>query len=132
MRELFDRMLDPGITVERYVGSPALFQNALGKAYLQKFVARRIALKIRSKAIWTWPYDTHPFKPGEEYRREVRFAPMGFTAPTGIFIYGDSVSLLSAAREGFGVIIQSRDYFETMKNWFDALWSTCEEKPKTN
>jgi sugar-specific transcriptional regulator TrmB len=132
MRELFDQMLKSGLHEEKYVGSPSLFQNALGKAYLQKFVARRIALKIRSKAIWTWPYDLHPYKPGEQYLREVRYASKEFLAPTGVFIYGDQVSLLSAAREGFGVIVQSKDYFETMKSWFDSLWAICGEKPTTD
>lgn len=125
MRELLDHMLQFEHGTNCYIGNPATFSATVGKAYLQKFVSQRIAKKIRVKTIWTWPYGVHQFKGGEQYMREVRYAPKDFIASTGIFIYGDCVSLISGAREGFGVIIHSKDYYETMKSWFNLIWKGC-------
>jgi predicted transcriptional regulator len=127
MRELIDHMLQFEDQPNYYIGNPAFFGDAVGKTYHQKFITKRIAKKIRVKSIWTSPYGAHSYTGGEQFLREVRYAPKDFIAPTGVFIYGDCVSLLSSTREGFGVIIHSRDYYETMKSWFNLIWPGCSE-----
>ena len=99
-------------------------EKILGRTFLKRHVQKRVARHIRTRAIRVreTEIDEELYRPYKKYLREVKYAPDWFKAPTGVFIYRKRVSLVSTSEEGFGVIIESQDYHETMKNWFELIW----------
>lgn len=127
-RELFNAMFENESKRILYVGEVISFEQVLGKIFLKRFVQRRIAEGIHNRAIWirSKTSSEHPNDSG--FYREVRYAPNWFHSPTSLFIYSGKVSLLSGGYERFGVIIESQDYYTTMKNWFELLWQNSSLK----
>lgn len=126
-RSLFHAMLENEKKEILHIGEVLSFENVLGKVFLKRFVQRRIATGITTRAIWIRS-KTSPEHPADrKLMREVRYAPDWFRAPTSVFIYSGKVSLLSGETERFGVLIESQDYFTTMKNWFEIIWQQSNE-----
>ena len=82
--------------------------------------------------------DTNEFpylKGGEDTLRDLRFAPEGMTWNMGYWLYEDKVAFLSSEKEGFGFVVQSKDFANLMKLQFEEIWkisteSNTEEKNK--
>ena len=121
-RSLFEAMLENEKKEILHVGEVVSFEQVLGKVFLKRFVQRRIAKGITTRAIWIRSKTSPEHPADKKLMRDVRYAPDWFRAPTSVFIYSGKVSLLSGGTERFGVLIESEDYFTTMKNWFEIIW----------
>jgi hypothetical protein len=42
--------------------------------------------------------------------------------PMTVYLYDKKVVTIGTEKEPFGMIIESADFFQTMKNLFDVLW----------
>jgi sugar-specific transcriptional regulator TrmB len=63
------------------------------------------------------------FKGGAKENRELRYAPPGIDFPMTLSIYDTGkVGLVTSAKEGFGLLIESHEYYQTMKVLFDMFW----------
>jgi hypothetical protein len=76
-----------------------------------------------------WPKDANidtkerPYlSADEEHLRELRFAPVGMTWNMGYWMYGDKVAFLSSEKEGFGFVVQSKDFANLIKLQFEEIW----------
>jgi sugar-specific transcriptional regulator TrmB len=124
VRQIFEDITNSPIDKIEYVGETTKIVSVTGEVWLKKWIQKRADLGIKSYSIRiadeeiTDPMYGHSAK----LARTVRYAPAGFHAPTQVYIYGDSVALITTTAEGFGLIITSRDYATTMRNWFKELW----------
>lgn len=124
LRTVYEDMILPKTEEILYIGEVGSLEKILGKTFLKRHVQKRIARHIKTRAVRVkeTEVDEELYQPGKKYLRDIKYAPDWFKAPTGVFIYRNRVSLVSTTKEGFGVIIESQDYHETMKNWFEFLW----------
>lgn len=94
-----------------------------GRTYMDDYVRRRVESAIQLRVIRsvtrevgeTWPTRAREL-------RELRYAPKNLTFPMTIFLYDSKVGIIGTEKENFGMIIESRDFYETQKNLFDTLW----------
>lgn len=78
-------------------------------------------VRFRDKDI-TYPLSGH----GKKYLRELRWAPEGMYIPMGIGIYDTGkVGLFSSTNERFGILVESKDFAETMRIFYELLWRKC-------
>lgn len=132
VRQIFEDMTNSPIDKLEYVGETTKIVGVTGEAWLKKWIQKRADLGIKSYSIRieSEEIDDPMYGPSVKLDRTVRYAPAGFHAPTQIYIYGDSVAQISTTAEGFGVIITSREYATTMRNWFKELWKVSRETKK--
>lgn len=106
--------------------------KVLGPEYLKELNKKRVKRNIFLRAIWpadkTLDTDEFPYlKSGEETLRDLRFAPVGMTWNMGYWLYGDKVAFLSSEKEGFGFVVQSKDFSNLMKLQFEEIWKVSTE-----
>jgi sugar-specific transcriptional regulator TrmB len=101
--------------------------KVLGSEYLKELNEKRVKRNIFVRAIW--PADKvlnteeYPYlKAGEDTLRELRLAPVGMTWNMGYWLYEDKVAFLSSEKEGFGFVVQSKDFANLMKLQFEEIW----------
>lgn len=109
--------------------------KVLGPEYLEDLNEKRVRKNIFLRAIWPADkvLDTNEFpylKGGEETLRDLRFAPAGMTWDMGYWIFGDKVAFLSSEKEGFGFVVNSKDFSKLMKLQFETIWKISNSKTK--
>lgn len=104
----------------------------LGQSYFENHNRQRIRKGISIKAIWPKTHQVS-FKEqpalgsGPRFLREIRIAPRQMTWDMGYWNYADKVAVVSSRKEGFGFIIESRDFSQLLKAQFDLIWSISKE-----
>lgn len=104
--------------------------KVLGHEYLEELNRKRIQRNINLRVIW--PADKrldtkkYPYlASGDDHLRELRFAPKGTTWDMGYWMYEDKVAFLSSTKEGFGFVVQSKEFAHLMKIQFEEFWKMC-------
>ena len=101
--------------------------KVLGPEYLKELNDKRVKRNIFIRAIWPkdkaldakeFPY----LGAGEENLRDLRYAPENMTWNMGYWLYEDKVAFLSSEKEGFGFVVQSKDFSNLMKLQFEEIW----------
>lgn len=130
VRQIFEDITNSPIDKIEYVGETTKIVSVTGEVWLKKWIQKRSDLGIKSYTIRVAEEEVADpmYIQSTKLSRQVRYAPKGFQAPTQVYIYGDSVALITTTAEGFGLIITSRDYAITMRNWFRELWKISSEK----
>lgn len=106
--------------------------KVLGPEFLQELNDKRVKRNINLRVIW--PSDKkldtkkYPYlASGEDNLRELRFAPKDMTWDMGYWMYEDKVAFLSSVKEGFGFVVQSKEFAHLMKIQFEEVWKICKE-----
>lgn len=94
-----------------------------GKKFMDEYVSKRIANGIRLQVIRselkevgeTWPSS-------QKENRELRYAPMQMIFPMTLYLYDNKVGVIGTKKENFGIIIDSEDFYHTLKNFFEITW----------
>lgn len=94
-----------------------------GKRYMDDYVRRRISAGIQLHVLRsqvkeieeTWPTSA-------EELRQMRYTPKGYVFPMTVYLYDQKVALIGAEREQFGMIVESNDFYLTIKQLFDIMW----------
>ncbi len=94
-----------------------------GKEFMDHYVARRVKAGIKLHVVRsegkevgeTWPTS-------RQEAREVHYAPAGMEFPMTIYMYDHKVGIIGTQQENFGMIIESEDFYATMKNLFEVMW----------
>ncbi len=98
--------------------------DLLGQKFVDKHVAERIKSGKRLKVLRTKLKDTNKnWKSSEEELRELRFVPTGMAFDMTMYIYDNKLTLISSKKENFGMIIESAELANNMRNLFTTLWS---------
>lgn len=94
-----------------------------GKIFMDHCVARRIAGGIKLHVIRSETKDVKEIWPtSAEELRELHYAPAEMIFPMTVYLYDNKVGIIGTERENFGMIIESQEFFATLKNLFEALW----------
>lgn len=94
-----------------------------GKDYVNAYTRRRIEAGIKLRVVRSegnevekvWPSSTKD-------SRELHYSPDGVVFPMTLYIYDNKIGVMSSKKENFGMIIESPDLYQTMKNMFDVMW----------
>lgn len=105
--------------------------KVLGPEFLEELNDKRVKRNINLRVIW--PQDKklntkdYPYlSSGDDHLRELRFAPKGMTWDMGYWMYEDKVAFLSSVQEGFGFVVQSREFAHLMKIQFEQVWKVAQ------
>lgn len=103
-----------------------------GKKYMDDYVLRRINSGISLYVIRSEQKEVEEaWNSSVEEKRELRYAADKLLFPMTVYLYDNKVSMMSTKKEHFGVIIESGDFYHTLKNLFDLLWGVSKiVKPK--
>ncbi|MBM3271945.1 hypothetical protein FJY94_01505 [Candidatus Kaiserbacteria bacterium] len=105
--------------------SPENLSKLFTEAYLDEYSARREALGIYSKGIYT--YKEFFSRAGLGPLTERRFLPPNLLPLTiDIYVFDDKTAILSLEGSIFGLVIQSRQISSSMKLIFDFLWERAQ------
>jgi sugar-specific transcriptional regulator TrmB len=127
-RELFEDILSVAKEEYVYFSPPILTAQMLDKAYIKKWIDRRIkkglasrSLRVRGKAV----ADPHFSKEGP-YLRQIRYLPTYVELKASIYLYGNNIGIVSTKQENTAFIIHSPDLAFSLKQIFEFLWGLSE------
>ncbi|GBE16602.1 sugar-specific transcriptional regulator TrmB [bacterium BMS3Abin15] len=111
-----------------WVSTTQNIADTIGEKFLEEYIEERAKKKIWSKALHITFKKIFEYKylnpeTYEKTLREVRFAPSEIDLPNTIAIYDDKVAVISSRKEGFGFVVESKDYAKTMKVFYNLLWN---------
>jgi HTH-type transcriptional regulator, sugar sensing transcriptional regulator len=112
-----------------YFGSMKEIIDVTGKEYQRDWVRRRIEKKIWSNAIRIREKETSDnfLKDGPANLRRLRFFPRVIPEDiVSLYIYDNKVTITSAIKECYGMIIESRELVTLMKALWQMVWSVAE------
>ena len=100
--------------------------ETVGEDFLNKYIVERARKEIHTKLIHiTSNTEKYKYLEPDSYEstvREVRFTPKEIDLDNVIVIYENKVAALSTRKEGFGFVVESKDYAKTMKVFYNLLW----------
>lgn len=95
-----------------------------GKRFMDSYVEQRIkaglsicVIRSKSKEVRKEDWPT-----SNEQKRELRYAPQDMIFSMTTYLYDAKVGLISTQKENFGMIIESKEFYQTMNNLFKSLW----------
>ena len=102
-----------------------------GKIYMDDYVERRVEKEIKLRVIRSEMKDVEEAWPasGKEHR-ELHYAPKDMIFPMTMYLYDNKVGIISTENENFGMIIESKDFYETQKHLFEVLWQVTKVAKK--
>lgn len=109
----------PGRDIMEMIGGVA-FMTEVDRARIKNGVSIR-TIRFRHKDI-IFNTSAH----GAKYKRELRFAPPHFNFSMGVGIYDTGkVGFFSSKKEGFGILIESKELEELIRALYELLWKSC-------
>jgi sugar-specific transcriptional regulator TrmB len=131
IRNIYEDMLDSGIKEMYYIGSSGPLVEMAGDDFLRDYINRcikkgikRISIRMRNTELEDPIYKSSK----EDFLRDIRYAPEHIYIPSTIFIYSDKVAIISTAKSNFGIMIENKEFNQSVLTLFKALWSISTEK----
>ena len=96
-----------------------------GVRFMEKLDKERRAKGIKIRLIAVRDEDAQFIGGGSGAKdmRKTRWAPAGLEFPMAISIFDNGkVGLITSQDEGFGILIDSKEYEQTMRNLFESFW----------
>lgn len=112
------------------IAPPRDVYELLGIDFIKWYVHSRAKLGIKTKTIRIKSKEEREkyFMKHKEELREMRYAPESIVIPCTIIIYNDKVGIISSKKERFGFVIESQEFSQTMKIFFEMLWRVSSKK----
>ncbi len=128
VRKLYSSSLSTQEGSIRTAVSDKLFEQ-IGEDYVQEYVDSRLSMGIKNKILYAESLENfkYTYKPDPRGNREVRRPPENIKFDSMMLIFDTKVAIITLANETFGTLIESVDYSNTMKSWFDAIWEMSDE-----
>ncbi len=102
----------------------SMYSFKLMDGYLSEYSKKRKNLNIKTKIISSREITPEMLEQDVKLNKERRFYQTSF--PTEINIFKNKVALISYREKVLGMIIEDKDYADTMRILFMGLWSTAE------
>lgn len=104
------------------------FLSFVGEDFLEEIMERKVKLGLASRAI----NEDSPAAAGmqsrdKKFNRETRLAPKEFKLQSTEIIFDDKIAMFSTREENIIVVIESRDFAETHRQYFEMLWKFLEK-----
>lgn len=94
-----------------------------GREFMETYISRRIQAGIGLRVIRSKPKDIQEYWPtNSQSLRELRYTPQDMIFTMTMYMYDNKVSLISSAKENFGVLIESEEFNQSIQHLFEALW----------
>lgn len=104
------------------------FQKFMGEDFLAEIQQRKAKLAFTSRAINENSAVAQTLKSDDKkYARETRLAPLGFQFPSSEIIFGDKIAMFSTREENIIVVIESKDFAQTHRVYFEMMWGMLEK-----
>ncbi len=100
--------------------------------YTFEYIKKRSELNIWSYAIHPSSDDTYNEIYGTEnkkLKRSVRYLPSNMFYASIIMIYDHKVSMISTEKENFGFVIESKEFSNTLRAYFNFMWKMGSKNP---
>lgn len=126
VRNIFEDVLVSGAKEVLFVCEIGLLEEVLGPEYLKDYIPRRVAAGIKTRGIYASDHFPNEslYQSTDANLRTVRLGPSGLKSAVYTGIYQNKVYFVSSIHESYGVVIESKDLYESMASWFDSLWKT--------
>jgi len=134
VRAIFEDLLTSGEVKAYYLGSVQKCVEIAGENFMKDWVRRRVKAGIFSYGVRIESEEElrTTFRSSRKRMRQIKFAPKGAEFPVYIAIYGDKVAFITSKKEGFGLILESKDFAVTFRSMFDIIWGASKSyKEKT-
>lgn len=94
-----------------------------GKDFMDDYVRRRVGAGIKLRVVRSEIKEVEEAWPASnEENRELHYAPANIIFPMTVYIYDNKVGIIGTQRENFGMIIESVDFYNTIRNLFEIMW----------
>lgn len=130
LREIYWDALNIKDKMAYWISPIQSVMDTVGKDFLEKYVEIKAkkGLWIKSIHVVSQSNPDYKYASPETYEktlRIVRFTPPEINIENTIGIYDDKVAVISSRKEGFGFVVESKDYANSMKIFYDLLWNIC-------
>ncbi|HBO16618.1 MAG: Transcriptional regulator, TrmB [Candidatus Moranbacteria bacterium GW2011_GWE2_35_2-] len=104
------------------------FIEFAGENFLEEIQKKKVRLGFSSRAINEDSQSAQKLQRIDlKYNRETRFAPKEFQFPSTEIIFGNKIAMFSTKEENIVVVIESRDFAETHRQYFEMMWGMLEK-----
>ncbi|MEO5927174.1 MAG: helix-turn-helix domain-containing protein [Patescibacteria group bacterium] len=124
-REVFEDILKVVKAEYVYFSPPDETIQTIDKDFIKQWIDRRVkkgiksrSLRVKSKSL----VDDPLFSTEEPYLRQIRYLPGYVDLKSAVYIYENSIGVISTKKEGAAFIIHSPDLAFSMRQLFDFLW----------
>ncbi len=124
-REVYEDILAVAKKEYLYFSPPELTLQTVDKAYIAKWIERRVAkglhsrsLRVKSKVV----VNEALFNDEAQYLRQIRYLPEYVELKASIYLYGENIGVISTHKEGTAFVIHSPDLSFSFKQIFEFLW----------
>jgi HTH-type transcriptional regulator, sugar sensing transcriptional regulator len=101
--------------------------ETVGHDFMDKYIEKRAGKGIWIKLIHSlYEKKDYTFVLPDNYKKDlkkVRFTPLGMDFPNIIAVYDNKTAVMSSNQEGFGFVVESKDYAQSMRIFHDLLWN---------
>lgn len=136
MQELFSCFTDAKKKEALLLSSPQDLKKVLGEEFLRVAIKKRLKRRIKIRSL-------RPLAKESEYEEqtttiyglaltEVAYIPSEYTFSLTMIIYDDKTAFISSKREGFGFLVDSREFTEVMKMFYENLWQSSGKHKKSS
>lgn len=126
LREIYHDTLTTKNKIAYWISPIQSITETVGEDFLNRYVEERTKKGIWAKSIHITskkaPYKYLEPQFHEKTLRKMRFTPAEINISNTIAIWDDKVAIMSSQREGFGFIVESKEYTTTMKIFHGLLW----------
>ena len=124
IRGVYERSIDEAKEIYSIISSESIVR-LLGKEWLDGYMKRRTSRGVSIKMIDEDPGPgPKPFPTDKELLRETRYIARGEVYNMQVLFYApNTVLIISADKEKFGMLIKSEYLFKTMLGIFNMMWS---------
>ncbi|EKD58879.1 MAG: transcriptional regulator, TrmB [uncultured bacterium] len=127
LREIYMEALKSSTNNADWISPMKSVLETVGTEWMEHYVELKVKKNywIRSIHVSDLVIDSYKYQDSTTFKktlRDVRFSPKDMNIPNAIGIYDNKVAILSSRKEGFGFIIESDDYAQSMKELYKLLW----------
>lgn len=96
----------------------------MGEPFVTRYVSARKKEEITTRSLWETPVGKNVINAFYKGFSQIRIMPksMHNRFTTTVFMYDDSVLFIAPAQDAHCLLMNSKEYAETMRAWFDGLW----------
>ena len=129
IQNIYWDIMKSGVKENFYIGSIKELVEMAGEDFMDEWIKERIKRGIKTFSIRMKKSEVIKklYQETKGALREIRYAPEDIYIPDTILIYANRVAIISTKKANFGFVIESEEFFKTMKGLFDVLWRVSAE-----
>ena len=127
-KTILDNSLKIGAKVILHLTPAKNILTILGDEYAKHHIEERVRGGIRMKVLRPKEVIEGPWEmisTDKSLLREIRYLPKDFQLDNLIMIYTNTVAIVSSLRENYGLEIESKEFADTMRSFFNLAWEAA-------